>query len=413
MKKFNTAKLLFGFLGLSTFASLVGTVSGTLAWYAYNNRVTVSYSGTSIENTVQLQVGIAAANPMPHDDTNPDNVEFWSIMTYEHLPNDDTYYYFAPLGVGLTSSVINAYLSANNYATNILRPATTGYYDPDDPLCSFSLKKSPTSNYYKQDRAADTNDYIKLPLVFRASRSKTEATDFIAGQELWLTDAKAVASSSNDGEICNSMRIFFDRNDVDYATDFIVNPNAPGDAAGETKVGGLLDLTDDKYYDFDNNGEIIYGEWDEDLLPDPHTLLSDSGYVVPDGQSNKVIDMNRTGADLNDADANTFCARHHQGVKYYTYDKLNDIPFKTAKYESLGSVKPIRSATNGTLTNANPAKPTSVCITGNQNDNYLGRVDATIWLEGWDYSVVDEEIAHAFDLGLTFEINKIGANSQI
>ena len=412
MKKFNTAKLLFGFLGLSTFASLVGTVSGTLAWYAYNNRVTVSYSGTSIENTVQLQVGLVCANPMPHDDTNPDNVEFWSVMSQEAMPHDSSnYYYFAPLGVGLTSSIINAYLSANGYATNVLRPVTTGYYDPNDNHCAFGLKCSPTSTYYKQDIPADTTDFIQLPLVFRASKSKTIATDFVAGQELWLTDAKVVASSSNDGEINKSMRIFFNRNDADYTTDFIVNPNAPGDVAGETKVGGLLDLTYDKYYDFDNDGEVIYGEWDETLLPDPHTLLSDSGYIVPTGQSNKVIDMNRTGENMSDDDADTFTARHREYVKYYDYAALNSIPFKTAKYESLGSIKPIRSSTNGTLTNADPAKPTSVCITGDSDHDFLGRVDATIWLEGWDYSVVDEEIAHAFDLGLTFEINKIGANS--
>ena len=413
MKKFNTAKLLFGFLGLSTFASLVGTVSGTLAWYAYNNRVTVSYSGTSIENTVQLQIGLACANPMPHIDGDADNEEFWSVMAYEQLPNDSNYYYFAPLGVGLTSSIINAYLGANNYATNVLRPVTTGYYDPTDPSCVFSLKNSPTSTHYQQDVPSITQDYIKLPLVFRASKSKTAATDFVAGQELWLTDAKVVASSSNDGEINKSMRIFFDRNDDDYDTDFIVNPNAPGDVAGETKVGGLLDLTYDKYYDFDDKGEVIYGEWDETLLPDPHTLLSNTGYVVPDGESNKILDMNRTGNEMNDDEANTYCARHRQGVKYYTYEKLNEIPFKTAKYESLGSVKPIRNSTNGTLTNVDPTNPTSVCITGDQNHNYLGRVDATIWLEGWDYSVVDEELTHAFDLGLTFEINKIGANSQL
>ena len=44
MKKLNPAKFIFGFLGLSTFASLVGTVSGTLAWYAYSARAAVSYS---------------------------------------------------------------------------------------------------------------------------------------------------------------------------------------------------------------------------------------------------------------------------------------------------------------------------------------------------------------------------------
>ena len=62
MKKFNPTKILFGFLGLATFASLVGSVSGSLAWYAYSARASMSYTGTSIERTSQLQVGVVSAN---------------------------------------------------------------------------------------------------------------------------------------------------------------------------------------------------------------------------------------------------------------------------------------------------------------------------------------------------------------
>lgn len=410
MKKLNTAKALFGFLGLATFASLVGTVSGTLAWYSYTTRTTISYSGTSIENTVQLQIGIASENQMPHIDGDAANEEFWNTMTEVKFDGDSTFYYFAPMGVGLSSDVINAYLSVNGYGTNMLKPVTSGYYDPTDAGCNFSLKKAPTSIHHQQDIAADHQDYVQLPLVFRASKSKTNVEDFVAGQELWLTDAKAVAASDADGDVYKAMRIFFNRNDADYATDFIVNPNAPANAAGETKVGGLLDLTYDKYYDFDDYGEVVYGEWDKTLLPDPHSLLSANGYVVPGGQENQVLDINGSGktiAGLDDAD--TYCARHNPGTKYY--ENLNDIPFKTAKYESLGSIKPARNNTNGVLSNVDPLNPTSVCKTGTSAQHYIGRVDATIWLEGWDFSVVDEEIAHAFDLGLTFEINKIGAGS--
>lgn len=410
MKKKNTAKMLFAFLGLSTFASLVGTVSGTLAWYAYSTRANISFSGTSIENTVQLQIGIASATEMPHIDGDADNEEFWNTMSLVQFDGDSTFYYFAPMGIGLSSEVINAYLSNNGFGTRRLGPLTTGYYDPEDSNCVFSLKKSPTSTHYQQDIPADKIDYIELPLVFRASKSKTSTDAYVSGQELWLTDATSEAYSDGDGEVYKALRIFFDRNDTDYDTDFIVNPNAPGDVAGETKVGGLLDMTYDKYYDFDDNGEVIYGEWDKTLLPDPHTALSGSGYTVPDGQENPVLDMNGSGRSVAAGldDANTYCARHHEGVKYY--ENLDAIPFKTAKYESLGSVKPVRNSQNGVLSNADPLKPTSICKT-NSADNYLGRVTATIWLEGWDYSVIDEEIKHAFNLGLTFEINKIGANS--
>ena len=405
MKKLNTAKTLFGFLGLATFASLVGTVSGTLAWYSYTTRTTISYSGTSIENTLQLQIGIASEAQMPHIDGDPDNEEFWATMTETTFEGDNTFYYFAPMGVGLSSELINAYLSVNGFGTNMLKPVTSGYYNPADPLCSFSLKKAPTQLHHEQDILASKKDYVQIPFVFRASKSKTNAEDFVAGQELWLTDAKAVASSDGDGDVFKAMRIFFNRNDTYYSTDFIVNPNAPSDAAGETTVGGLLDLTYDEYYDFNDDGEVIYGEWDKTLLPDPRTALSDSGYVVPDGQDNPILDLNGSGY----TSANTYCARHKPGAKYY--ENLDAIPFKTAKYESLASIKPARSANNGTMTNVDPLNPTSVCKTGTAAEHYIGRVDATIWIEGWDYSVIDEEIEHAFDLGLTFEINKIGAGS--
>lgn len=405
MKKLNTAKTLFGFLGLATFASLVGTVSGTLAWYSYSTRATISYSGTSIENTVQLQVGLASETQMPHISGDADNEEFWATMTETQFDGDSTFYYFSPMGVGLSSGIINAYLSVNGYGTNLLKPVTSGYYDPTDASCSFSLKKSPTSAHYKHDVEAPKEDFLKLPLVFRASKSKTNVEDFVEGQELWLTDAKSVASSDADGEVFRAMRVFFDRKDSDYDTDFILNPNAPSNAAGETTVGGLLDLTYDKYYDFDDYGEVIYGEWDETLLPDPHTALSDSGYVVPDGQENPVLDLNSTGK----SEASTYCARHNPGTKYY--ENLDNVPFKSAKYESLASIRPARNNNNGKMNNVDPNNPTSVCITGTSAEHYIGRVDVTIWIEGWDHSVIDEEIAHAFDLGLTFEINKVGASS--
>lgn len=405
MKKLNTAKTLFGFLGLATFASLVGTVSGTLAWYSYTTRVTVSYSGTSIENTVQLQIGIASETKMPHVNGDADNEEFWTTMTETTFEGDSTFYYFAPMGVGLSSPLINAYLSANGYGTNLLKPVTSGYYDPTDDNCSFSLKQSPNSIYHKQDIAAPKQDFIELPLVFRVSKSKTLTDEFVSGQELWLTDAKAVASSDADGEVFRAMRIFFNRKDYGYDTNFILNPNALNNVAGETTVGGLLDMTYDKYYDFDNDGEVIYGEWDETILPDPRAALSSSGYVVPDGQENAILDLNNTGH----TEADTYCARHYPGAKYY--ENLNSIPFKTAKYESVASIRPARNSNNGKMSNVDPSNPTSVCITGTSAEHFIGRVDATIWIEGWDHSVVDEEIAHAFDLGLTFEINKVGASS--
>ena len=393
MKKLSPA-LVFSVLGIATFASLVGTVSGTLAWYAYNTRTTISYSGTSVENTVQLQIGLSSDTPIVIDNDD------WNNTMGEPEVVNGKYCYFAPLGYGLDSGVINAYLGAKGYATTELSPVTSGYYDPDDPLCDFSLKAAPTTEHHASDLPASQKNYLKLPFIFRASKSKTNPNDFAADQELWLTDAKGAASSAYDGNVYKAMRIFFDRDDANYDTDFIVNPDAS--TSGETKVGGLLDLTCDDYYDFDNDGEIIYGDWDKTALPDP--TIKRSNYYQPGGEA-PIYDLNNDGSIVDSTD--TFKSRHHTGSAYYTYEALNSIPFKTAKYKSVEAVKPARNSTNGRLTNVDPDHPTSVCKTGGAADKYIAHVDAYIWLEGWDFAVIDEEQLHRFDLGLTFEVNKV------
>ena len=404
MKKFKPA-LVFGFLGIATFASLVGTVSGTLAWYAYNSRVTLSYSDTSVENSVQLQIGLACAHAMPTEGSE-DIEEFTRIMGTEPEILNGEYYYFAPLGYGLNSSVLNAYLAEFGYATNELEPVTSGSYNPT--TSTFGLKEAPNEQNRVPNVAAKQTNYLKLPFIFRASKSKTDTADYMENAEIWLTDAKGAASSSHDGNIYKAMRIYFDRNDATYTNDFIVNPDAS--VAGETRVGGLLDLSDDGYYDFDENGEIIYGEYDNSV--DVADFLSDSVYGTGE---NPITNINGDGSET--SRKNTFNARHNPNTKYFEYSdlhKINDsdpyIPVKTAQYESLSSIKPIRNNTTGELSNPE-GKITSVCKTSNAAGLYVGRVDAYIWLEGWDFAVIDEEQRHAFDMGLTFEINKVSSNS--
>ena len=397
MKKLKPA-LVFGFLGIATLASLVGTVSGTLAWYAYNSRATLSYSGTSVQNSVQLQIGLACAEEMTDD-------AFLDVMEDPEVI-DGVYYYFAPMGYGLSSTVINAYLTKFGYATNELEPITSGYFDPEIHH-SFSPKAAPSADDPSMIVAAKQKNYIKLPFIFRASKSKTNVADYIEDAEIWLTDAKGAASSINDGNVYKAMRIFFDRdnNDDDYPTDFIVNPDA--NASGETRVGGLLDLSMDGYYDFDGEKEVVYGEWNN--ATDPVSLLSDEAYDVS-GASAPYYDLNGTGEEVLSSEANTFNARHHAGTKYYDFAALNSIPFRTAKYESLSAVKPVRDSSTGKLSNPQ-GKVTSVCKTKGSALKYIGRIDTYVWLEGWDFNVIDEEQNHAFDLGLTFEINKVNSNS--
>ncbi len=416
MKKSRSAKLLFSFLGIATFASLVGTVSGSLAWYAYSTRATLSYSGTSVNNTVQLQIGIASPEKVKSVEEirtenaqiiaqNPDItdaekeelshleemfVEFWDTMEETKWDNDNNYYYFAPVGSGLTSPLINSYLKSNGYATNCLSPVTSGSFSRGD---AFTLKKAPSASNPSSVLPASKSSFATIPFVFRVIRSNTvSANNYVENAELWLTDALVRASSIDDGNIYKAIRMFIDRSN-DYEDDFIVNPSS--NQNGKTTVGGLLDVFYDNYYDYDeNDNEIIYGEYE--------TIGGiQSEYAGPD----VIADINGTGKTGEDFD--TFTAKHRPGVNYY--DNYNQCVFKNAEFECLSSIAPVKDEITGVLHNKDDNHPTSVCKTAGASNHYLGRVDFTIYLEGWDHSVIDEEIAHYFDLGLTFEINKLGA----
>ena len=416
MKKSKPAKLLFGFLGIATFASLVGTVSGTLAWYAYSTRATLSYSGTSVNNTVQLQIGLASPQIMKSVEQirtenaqiiadNPEMtdaekdelqrfeenfVEFWDTMEEVKWNDDSNYYYFAPIGSGLSSEVINAYLRSNGYATNELTPVTSGSYARGD---TFTLKGAPTDKHPGIDIISDKSNYAKIPFAFRVMRTNTtDANSFVENSELWLSDAQVRASSTEDGEVYKAIRMFVDRGN-EYEDDFILNPSASN--KGETVVAGLLDLTLDHYYDYDeDNNEIIYGDYE-----------SIGGIKPSYSGPNEIADLNGTGKT--DEEYDTFTARHRPGINYY--ESYNNCVFKTAAYESLSSVAPIRDEVTGVLRNADANHPSSLCKTAGAAGHYLARVDFTVYLEGWDHAIIDEEMAHYFDLGLTFEINKLGA----
>lgn len=380
MKKFNQAKLAFVLLGILTAVCTVGSISSTLAWYAYSVRALVSYSGTSVNSTSFLQIGIASDVVVEDMPTSVDDITFGG---------DSTHYYFAKPGTGLTYNVISTYLAKKGYATTELQPVTSGSFASGDS--GFGLKQAPNQMVHGNTTTAEKSNYLVIPFVFRISANTGSGTDFLDGKELWLTKTAVRANSNRDGEIYRALRIFIDRDDTIYGTnnDYLLNPSANAD--GQTKVGGLLELTKDGYYDFDAAGEILYGEYETGA-----GTLSDDDY---DGAS-VIWDINGTG---NDSEITTFTAKHYPNAKYYS--SLNDAFIKKASYKAISSIAPARDEFDN-LTNIDVDHPTSVCTT-QASDHYLARVNMTIYLEGWDFSVIDEELTHGFDLGLTFEISHV------
>lgn len=411
MKKISSAKLLFALLGSLTIASAAGSIGGSLAWYAYSTRALVAYSGTSVASSFLLQIGLVSDEVIPNLQSNNSLIKF----TREVDSNNTEYYYFCEPGKGLTYSVISEYLAKKGYATNTISPTTSssyGEYDSNHPENhAFRLREAPNQINPQNDADANKVSYAKIPFVFRVSRETPTGYIYTAGQDIWLTNAIAkAADSTHDGVVYKAIRCFIDRDDELYNenNDFIFNPSAS--SKGQTRVGGLLDLTRDGYFDFNSEGEVIYGEYDQTNPP----AFSGASYAHP----TEVCDVNGSGYvnSQNQPIPSTFNAKHYAGTPYYEdfTAAAIDAKFGHANYESLSSLAPRRDAYNDiAITGEDGAynASRSVCRTktlaaATDGKYNIARVDFTVYLEGWDFSVIDEEQAHRFDLGLTFEVSR-------
>ncbi len=371
-------------LACLTVASLVGSSFGTLAWYAYVTRATVSYQGTAVQKTEQLQIGLLwGSNTAATDATMEGHGAVYTVI-------GDSSYYFMPTGKGFSSTAINYYLSKRGHATNELAPVTSGTYAYGDDL---SLYEAPMCTYEDfAKHAADDSRYVDLPLAFRVV---TNEGTFVPDAKIWLTDVLAEAAGDSDVE--QAIRIYNERLDVDdeyKVTDcFLLRPATKEGSGGSTYVAGVLDLDNDGYYDYDkrNLTEYVYGE-KTIVNRTPHAFDADSAL-------DDINDTNREGSD-----STTFRAKHKAGVSGYYESYGSDVERDTADYLSFAQVRPEEDPYSGDWINGHP-----LAITG--TTNRVARCNFTIYLEGWDHAIVDqlldEDGKAPFNLGLQFEINRV------
>ena len=409
MKKINPLKLVIGILGLSSVAALVGSISGTVAWYAYTTRALVSYSGTSVQSTTQLQIGIKS-DVVVNFTTNADLIEdvtFSEDLYYDEVNDPDhihklyhNHYYFMRVGSGgLPAAIINDYLSTKGYATNVLEPLSSYAYNTGEDI---DLRNRPTTNQPQiEPTAAEITKYVEIPFVFRVLSANTQELSYVEGHDVFLSGAQAIAAPNVDenapeNEIHNSIRLYIDRTN---GQNYILNPSSTSD--GDTKCAGVLNLTGggagNQFYDYDNDPasptfmqEYLYGKYEwkpgknwENSLSEPLDMSSD------------LVDVNHTG---NETHETTFTSRHYRGVKYFS-DLESCIEPHLAHYLGTTTVFPTRNAQGDLESNY------AVCKTGGESSHYLGLFKMKVYLEGWDFSVVDSQLQNKFYLGLTFEIN--------
>lgn len=342
-----------------TMLSFAGALASSLAWFSYNTQTPITFHGTSIKSNKQIQVGIVT-----NYDLSAQN------LVSELVPGTSQKIAWSEPGEGLTSRQLVAYLTLAGYASEELTPVTSRRYNTGDAL---KLYSSPY-DYRPSDLEAATKDlYSVIPLAFRVINLSDRS--YVKNRNIWLSDIGASGETKDTFAVSHGARVQFSN----PTTKFIVNPTA--EESGYTTVGGLLDLNNDQYYDIDEHGnEIVYGDY---IGVPTHTYRADDS---------ELDDINNTGMLA----PYVFCSKHAGNAN--SVDNFNDLQMMKADYYCVEDVAPYVDE-DGNFTGGKP-----VCNTG---ENYIGTTDLTIWIEGWDLAIVNQVWNLTFDIGLTFEIDKI------
>lgn len=373
-------------LAIITSAALIGTAAGSLAWYAYSRTGIVSFRGTSISNTALLNVGIVDdliddGEHTPYYRISQNTIDTYGLSRESH---DGHSIVFTRSTNGFDYHVIAEFLDKAGYAVEKLSPLTTQARSLSS-TDSLILFKSPEYGHTTINQQADIIDYVKLPLAFRVGDGSDAGA---VNTNVWLTGASVEASHEN---IHDAVRVFIENS----SRKFIMKPGSVATTTGATKVGGLLDLDGDGTYDYNATNayhhEYYYGEYTGT------PAYASSEY----GGSQSAAPMVNVNGVTDTSEPSTFYAKHN--VSSRIIENLDAITPKVAEYETFGTVNPsIDSATGDFIVGE-----TGIPITQTSGATGVGYATFTIYIEGWDHSVVDKAAGYDFNLDLKFEINKI------
>jgi len=377
-------------VSVATAVSFLSVTTGSLAWYAYSRTVLFSYVGTSVAKSVLMNVGLV-------DDSNylkPEKLTEYDLVREDvGIGVNRHSVVFTRSSNGLDYHAINDYLFWSPYAVSLLYPVTTKTRDLSRSN-GLTLYKSPDFGETSFSTVASTSDYVRIPLAFKSEQA-AGAGD--GDQFVWLTDVTVEASGQH---IDRAVRVFVDSN----VSKFVMKPEERNaltqgerdQGQGSTKVGGLLDLDGDGTYDYDpsigqthSGEEYYYGEHSGTITYANTRYGKDEDEAPFD---------NVNGVSAEEQTASTFYAKHHASA--YVADLSNVTPAR-AHYYTFGDVRP-DTDTGGRYTEGD----TGIPITKIDSTSGVGYATFTIYLEGWDHSIIDKSAGYSFNLGLKFEINR-------
>ena len=264
-----STKIILPALTLLAGTSLVGSVSGTIAWYQYSTKANVAYLGTSAGTSGNLLVRIKGYH-------NNDADGGWG--TYISFNDVDTF-----LGSKKIKPITIGKLGKNDALPKDQQDASKlAFYS--NPV----YDEGPLANWNKADAA----NFVQIPLQFKfverdgSVDAQEKAIEEQKVKDLYLSDLLIQNDYANAAnakrDLSSAIRVHFDAY-ADEAPDTHLNRFVSKDGA-ETAVVGKLDLDgdthDDKHYDISNSAEhaAMYG-----FGQNPENYGSDIYYGSADG----------------------------------------------------------------------------------------------------------------------------------
>ena len=387
-----TKKLIKAALYASVIACAAGAATGTYAWYSYQKDVDANMTGTTIKADKEIQVGLRSATEISGLESAHTGII--EKTSHKYSENDGTSFYVYWIKGNYLSEVLKTFQSKIHSADGLLNAITAGSYtsgmDEDVGAATptdgkwHGFKKSPSysrnERTWNGDVVKNYNDYFYLPLAFRAvSNEKDEGGNYkyLKDVEIYLSAFDTVDIDADaDGDLAPAVRckVDYPANGTDTSKNFIFNPTADNDA--NLEVGGILNLDHNDTYDYYNDPlhasrdyEIPYGEW----AVGPVWKTTATGTTA----SPKTLD-----------ECTTFDANHKKDTYAIDFEQSQPAVCQTKKASA---------GINSTLQEAGIIKTSSY---GN-----IGYVDLSIYLEGWDHSIINTTTGHTFAVDLTFSIN--------
>lgn len=228
-------KLLVSAMSVAMAAGVVGSISGTVAWYQYSTKATMSLMATSIGCDQNLKIAVGGDTAPALNSANWKN-EITSTDITAATSNDLTK--FAPVTTGAQAKDASL--------------ATTLYNNPIYGVASMANWKAATKN----------DEYVQFNLWIVATEKNNGDTDPVpVNKAIGLSDVTIEKQSTATKDISDAVRVHLDWGNTAAKKVLIANPTD-----GTLNTNGKLDLNGDGAndkelgYEWEASGsEITYG----------------------------------------------------------------------------------------------------------------------------------------------------------